>query len=299
MDKTSTRHPFIIHDDLSDKEVSINNITNITKIESDVFVGELLIRVAGLDDTDTEYFKGKRRKSQILIQGRFKRLLRSSDFLTGQRFNRKFTNIPASWMIEKAFNIVKYMSPLLIAEPFCDKPYFYAPIIHASQTMRVDMPSNAPSMISELAIMEDTRLFGKPFDNGDIGDLGTSASCRRKYIAKHPELMDKIHFDPKYVYTFQFYDHILDLVSFSLDFGFGMRAHLFKYLQGQPIHILACVKLDDVGKMESDEQSKEKQESKTISSSSSNSVVVDANGKEIALVDAWKISIAHELNKDN
>lgn len=267
------RHPFIVYDDIGKKEIPVNGKIT-TRIESDVFIGDCVMKIAGVADADVEYFKGKKRRSQTIIQGRFKYPVKVSKVSSGYRFEKKFVNVPAVWLFEKAFSIVKMISPLLDADPFGDQPYFFAPLMHVAQTLRVDFPEDAPSILCDEALIENTKLFGKAFSNDD---KCKSVSYRRKYVERHPEEMENIYFEPQYVYTFQFYEHMLDIASFSIDFGFGLRASLPKYLQGQPIHILVTVNADESdldlssGKGKRDDRAKQ--------------------------IDAWKLDIIHDLNK--
>ncbi|KAL7547763.1 hypothetical protein ACHAWF_011041, partial [Thalassiosira exigua] len=69
------------------------------KISSDLFEGSCLLRVRGLqgdnpDPRDQNYFEGRKRLFQCIVQGRFKETLSASDVMTGQEFARPLKNIP-------------------------------------------------------------------------------------------------------------------------------------------------------------------------------------------------------------
>ena len=57
-----------------------------------------------------DLFEGRRRKTSITIQGRFKHELAFDDVVTGQEFARPAQNLPAKWLVETVLIRVKFRS---------------------------------------------------------------------------------------------------------------------------------------------------------------------------------------------
>ena len=73
----------------------------VIDFESDLFVGKLLIYIKGLPSSYEPYFAGKKRRSVMMLQGRFKRPLLLDDVVTGQEFGRPYKNLRGCWLMEK------------------------------------------------------------------------------------------------------------------------------------------------------------------------------------------------------
>ena len=76
---------------------------------------------------------------------------------------------------------------------------------------------------------ESNKLFGKTFSNG-------KSSNERKNIFSKQRLAKEYEFDPKYVYTFDFYQHVVIPSNYGLDIGIA-KVDLAKSLNGQPIQV--------------------------------------------------------------
>lgn len=70
------------------------------EFETDLFVGCALVWVLGVPSAPAGLFSGQRRKTAIVVQGRFKRALSAEEVVTGQEFGRAPKNLPAKWLVE-------------------------------------------------------------------------------------------------------------------------------------------------------------------------------------------------------
>lgn len=68
--------------------------------EGSLFSGMATLWTKGVPSQPKHLFKGQRRKSSITVQGRFKRPVVMSHFVTGPEFTRPFVNLPAKWFVE-------------------------------------------------------------------------------------------------------------------------------------------------------------------------------------------------------
>ena len=203
--------------------------------ESDLFEGTCLIRLRGVpsDDAegDAEYFLGRRRKFQAIVQGRFKEPLKVSDVLTGHEFVRPLKGLPPPWVLSAGVNLIKRLAPGANIVLHEEQPRALAILAATSQSISADMPGNEPDITCN-QIEEDVSLLGGIFKRGDVSSAG-----RKRHLAA-PERAERYVFDTESIYTFDFYQNILDTATYSLDLGFT-KLGMAKVLDGQPIQVLA------------------------------------------------------------
>jgi hypothetical protein len=202
---------------------------------SDLFEGTCCIRLRDLpsDDAaaDAEYFLGRRRKFQAIVQGRFKEPLKLSDVLTGHEFAKPLKGLPPPWVVSAGTNLIRRLAPGASIVLHEKQPRALAILAATSQLISADMPGNEPDITSN-QIDEDVSLFGGIFEGGHV------TPARRKRHLASPDRAEKYSFDTESVYTFDFYQNILDTATYSLDLGFT-KLGMTKVLDGQPIQILA------------------------------------------------------------
>lgn len=111
------------------------------KFSSDLFEGTCLIRIkeSNSDDIlgDSNYFSGRKRIFQSVVQGRFKEEgLRVSDVLTGHEFARPMKNLPHPWILKTASNFIGRVAPGSRVVVHTDQPYVEAILAGTSQAVR-------------------------------------------------------------------------------------------------------------------------------------------------------------------
>jgi len=111
------------------------------KFSSDLFEGTCLIRIKDSNsdnvERDSEYFSGRKRIFQSVVQGRFKEDgLRVSDVLTGHEFARPLKNLPHPWILKTASNFIERVAPGSSVVVHTDQPYVKAILAGTSQAVR-------------------------------------------------------------------------------------------------------------------------------------------------------------------
>lgn len=96
--------------------------------------------------------------------------------------------------------------------------------------MRIDEPGQEPD-IRHYSIEEENSCFGGKFAGGKVG-----AGRRKKILTSSSE---NYKFDTTSVYTFDFFQHLLDASRYELDLAGIKRVNLAKILDGQPLQVLA------------------------------------------------------------
>lgn len=202
---------------------------------SELFEGKCLLRFKDVssDDPagDANYFLGRRRLFQAIVQGKFKKELPVSDVLTGHEFARPLQRLPPSWMVRAGTNLIRRLAPGTEFRLNETQPRALSILAATAQVLSADAPGNEPD-ITDNDIKEDVSMFGGIFGNG------TATVPQRKKHLSDPRRAKDYTFDTDSVYTFDFYQSLLDCKSYSLDLGFT-KVGLSKSLDGQPIQVLA------------------------------------------------------------
>jgi len=204
------------------------------KFESDLFIGQCLIRLKGANsddpEGDEEYFTGRKRIFQSVIQGQFKEKVHVADVLTGHEFSRPLKNLPHPWVLKTATNFVGKIAPGANIVVHTDQPHVEALLSGSSQVIRGDMPGNEPDITCK-NLSEDCSVLGGAFQDGNV------SVARRKRILSNPTRCKEYSFDCETVYTFEFYQNLFDASTYSLDLGFT-KIGCSQVLNGQPIQWL-------------------------------------------------------------
>lgn len=204
------------------------------KFESDLFIGTCLIRLKGANsddpEGDEEYFAGRKRIFQSVIQGQFKEKVSVADLLTGHEFTRPLKNLPHPWVLKTATNFIGKVSPGANIVVHTEQPYVEALLSGSSQVIRGDMPGNEPNIACK-NLVEDCSVLGGVFQDGNM------PVARRKRILSNPARCRDYSFDCETVYTFEFYQNLFDASTYSLDLGFT-KIGCSQVLNGQPIQWL-------------------------------------------------------------
>ncbi|KAL7540084.1 hypothetical protein ACHAWF_006589 [Thalassiosira exigua] len=202
-------------------------------IDTDLFKGCFYIRIRKVDPhaDDAEkhkaYFGDKKRMYQMVIQGQFKKEgLTFKDILIGNVYDRPLKGVPHGTIGKLIKKTVETMAPGMNFGVFDDeRPAVLVPI-GACQTFRADLPGKEPTDFNN--IEEDATRLGK-FD---------SISKRRKGLGK-PSHAAKYKIDTNHVYTFEFFDNIMDFGTFHKHialFG-GINVDLVPFLDSQSVSL--------------------------------------------------------------
>jgi Protein of unknown function (DUF1769) len=203
---------------------------------SELFDGHCLVRLKDVPNSDSPsgdkaYFSGRRRLFQTVIQGRFKEPLSVSDVLTGHEFVKPLQNLPHPWILRAATNLIGKLAPGAEIRVEGNRPTMLAPLAATSQIVRGDEPGNEPNIEGEEDLQEDCSLLGGKFSSGRI-----SAAGRKLHLAS-PHRAQEYTFDTETIYTFDFYQSLLNAATYSLELGVA-NIGMAPILNGQPIQCL-------------------------------------------------------------
>lgn len=239
------------------------------------------------DDKDQkpDYFANKKRKFQAVIKGRFRAPLSMSKCVTGQSFGRPAGKLPARWLVQSFIKFISVLAPQLDAS-FGDKPRFLTPLVATAQTVlseecknqeyknRDDISSSSKKSghgvkfemeadIEEPSSMESSSVLSALRTNNDLiidipdttslSAMGRGATRKKIFNALNAKESTEPRFDLNKVYTFEFYQHLLDFGDqLSIDVGkIGGMFPISQAMDGQPLKVMAAYK-DSKNKQELD-----------------------------------------------
>ena len=252
--KEPLRHSWVI-----DFETELFAGTAMFRIR-DCNTGALTAATAGLESkekSDHDYFRGKNRKYQVVIRGRFKQEVVMASCLSGLLLDKPLatsgkssSHAPPKWILRAAVRVANIFSPRMDADLECENPRVLSPLCSTAQTIRRHLDNDAPvyhdephnephpdSTASLACILKKRSSYDKN-TNYDQYRKRVFNSIYDDYMASAGSKPSP-HFDDA-EYTFEFLQHLVDYNELSLDLGRAMgKMKLGAGLRGQPVRIAA------------------------------------------------------------
>ena len=132
---------------------------------------------------------------------------------SGYEMHYPLKKLPPQPILKLCISLAKKLAPGITISVHTDKQSFFVGNMSASKIVRADKPGEEVDITSH-NIKEDCTLFGGEFANGNI------TSRRRRKMLSDPAKLKEYKFDTETVYTFDFYEFIADITSWSLPLGF-------------------------------------------------------------------------------
>lgn len=205
------------------------------EFETSLFKGRALIRFRGLENSDDptsdeNYFSGRSRLAQFIIQGRFKKQMPVSDVITGAEFEKPLKVSPPPFINKIIQKVFRRVAPGVEFDLSSFRPRVLAPLAGAVQILSADSAGSEPSItliddFEERGFEMETHVRKKRFS--DV-----------RYASRHM-------FDTETVYTFNSFDETINYADFHMDLKF-MNYDLTKTLDGQPFQVMAKSKSDEL-----------------------------------------------------
>ena len=234
-----------------------------------------------------DYFANKKRKFQAIVKGRFRTPLSMSRCVTGQMFERPAGKLPARWLVNNFIKFVSILAPQLDASLDDNKPRFLTPLVATAHTvlsegdeheksrtldgqnsiklsprskncdrhLNIDLGDNlkepssvkSSSILSDLAV--DSNLGITIPDTTSFSATKRSLARKKIFNAISANRKPEPRFDTHKIYTFEFYQHLLDFGDeLAVDMGrVGGMVPLAQAMDGQPLKIMAAYRRSEIG----------------------------------------------------
>ena len=200
-------------------------------IDSDYFIGKCYLLIAGLKDSPA-HFRKRKRKLQAIIQGKFKKGIPFNKVYIGEIFEGAIRQLSAKLLLYNSIKILSKFNPVLNVRMKGERPYILTPLVTAAQNIVVSQPGQEPNILYPDELEEDMSQCSTIFQS-------MSNSKRKQYFSKRANL-DLYSFDSSMVYTFDFYQHLLNVATLDVDLGF-LKYDLVKVLGARPLQIMAVI----------------------------------------------------------
>jgi len=166
----------------------------------DLFKGSVLLRFRNAKSDDQakhdEYFDGRKRLMQTVIQGRFKRPVNMGDVYVGSLFTKPLAGAPPKTMTKIMDAVIRRIAPGLVLDLSSDLPKVIAILAGTAQTMSIDEPGQEPDITSKDIDENVGHVLGQKL----------STKYKRRKVLSIPSKASKFTFDTHSVYTFHTYD---------------------------------------------------------------------------------------------
>lgn len=211
-------------------------IGEVFEFETESFIGRALIRIRGIsnnNESDDPYFTGRKRLSQTIIQGRFKRRMNCADVMIGSEFSKPLRFAPPPTIDALTQKVLKKRSPGVICELCTHNPKVLTTLCESAQVINVvDSDDLAPDIFSTHSLQEVgmlTTLRGK----------NTAKIKARKRSFASPSYAKGRYFDTESTYTFESYDSSIDYRSYRFHLMSLLNFDMLNILGHQPFQCMA------------------------------------------------------------
>ncbi len=205
------------------------------------FSGSLSFAVADLPGSEvTSIFAGRKRRYRYVVTGRFNRRVRFDRVYTGQIIRQTKDDKGTNWLMKSLRWMLKSLSPAMreMTDGGGNK-VVVSPVAATAQKMCVRPWGEGDGMDDDaLEVDEDLRILGPHFRNRK--GLSLPSETRKKMLTNEAELQ-KHWYEPGLTYTFEFYQHLFDPVSFQMNIVGITTFDVANVLGPQPIRIMAKI----------------------------------------------------------
>lgn len=198
------------------------------EVETSIFEGKILLRFQTTQPDhskpDPAFLEKRKRFLNIVVQGRFKKPLSFADVYVGGIFQRPLKYAPPP-VFARLLNILfSRIAPGTIMDLRSSKPRVLALFASAAQRLSINQLGREPD-ITATDIPENTV--------SSLGDKYKSSSERKRQLSTRQKASEHF-FDQEKIYTFQYYDEVIDYGSFNIELPLYGRFDLSRVIGNQP-----------------------------------------------------------------
>ena len=206
---------------------------SVFPIDNHLFKGRVFVIVAGLDDSPVDFFSKRNRLFEVVVQGRFKQTTPYSRVYNGQVFKKPFQSLPPKWMMRILIGLLSKIQPGLQVSLHGSHPYMVSSLIAASKNVVVSLPGDEPKICvtnesgtdavkenMSLLVDSSASVRNAKGKNDANAILSSRSASKRAHFFSDMKNLSQFSYSPDHVYTFDFYQHVLNIGQMKLDLGF-------------------------------------------------------------------------------
>lgn len=172
------------------------------------------------------------------MQGRFKNTISFADVYVGQIFTGHLNCAPPDWLLALLLPIMQAISPGLkmdLGHP--ENPYLLSPLMSTMQSICINQPGHEPGILDLIGTTrDDLNILDKELNIFSGMDIQ-----KRKTYFSNIENLNQFQFDPSLVYSFGFFQHIINMTNRLIEPMPFVTYSLDHVLDQRPIQFMAAV----------------------------------------------------------
>ncbi|GMI51498.1 hypothetical protein TeGR_g7955, partial [Tetraparma gracilis] len=215
--------------------------------ETALFKGRMSFAVADLPASEVaEVFRGKKRRYRYIVIGTFKRRLPYSSVYTGQVISQIKSNRGTEWLMRSMRWMLRSLSPAMKETvDGAGNKVVMSPVAATAQRMAIGSKNDNSSSAAVHAgqeCEEDITVLGSRF----VGKKGVplNSESRKKVMCGEEELK-KHYYETDVEYTFEFYQHLFDPVTFHMNVVGMTTLDVASVLGNKPVRIVSKLLTED------------------------------------------------------
>ena len=114
---------------ICDQTHNVLDISQEIPLINEYFIGKVFLAIKGVSNSDSDYFLGKKRKFEYVIQGRFTNPLSFANLYTGHAFQSPLAMKPPHWLISALKPLISYFQPSAEIDLDSASPYILSPFM--------------------------------------------------------------------------------------------------------------------------------------------------------------------------
>jgi len=203
------------------------------EFETPLFKGRMLVRLRHANSDDSEkhenYFSGRKRIMQTVVQGKFKKPVSMAELYVGSVFREPIRLVPPPSVLGLMQALISRTAPGVLLDLASKQPKVVNLFAGSAQTMSIDVPGEEPDMTAvEIPENLGNRL-GKVF----------KSTKHRKRVLSTPKKAERYQFDTEHVYTLHTYDDTMDYGNYTMKIPMYGDYDLSKAIGPQPMTLSA------------------------------------------------------------
>jgi hypothetical protein len=198
------------------------------EVETSIFEGKILLRFQSTQPDrskpDPAFLDKSKRFLQVVVQGRFKKPLSFADVYVGGIFQRPLQYAPPPVFARLLHVLFSKIAPGTIMDLGSSQPRVLVLGAGVAERLSINQPGQEPD-ITAIDIPENTETV--------FGDKYKSSSERKRHFSKRQKASTHFY-DTEKIYTFQYYDEVMDYGNFNIELPLYGRFDLSRVIGNQP-----------------------------------------------------------------
>jgi len=221
-------------------EVNIKGDEGFCEFSTPLFEGILSFSIADLVNSEMQsIFSGRKRRYRYVVVGQFKSEVPFNELYTGQVMKQQKKDRSTDWLMSSMRWMLKSLSPAMKETMDKDRnKVVVSPVAATAQRMCVGR--NGVRM-EGMEVEEDCTVLGSEF----VSKKGPLNPEARKKAMCSPSVLSKHSYKKDMTYTFEFYQHLFDPLTFHMNVVGLSTLDVVGILGRQPVRIVTRRESED------------------------------------------------------